>query len=273
MGVCHQGHLELGGGGHFLGDELHHGFGLLLRAFHDQFVVNLEHQPGGQIFLLHPVPNPDHRQLDDIRGGALDGGVQRHALGPGTDIEIGAFQLRQTAAAAIAGFHIALFPGVLHHVFHIGLHAGVVAQIAVDIRPGFLPGDADVPGQREIGDAIDNAEVHGLGTAAHLGGDFLGGDAEYCSCGNGVEILAGTECILHGLVIGNIAEYPQLDLAVVRVHQYTARGGDEHLANFAAQFRANGDVLEVGIGGAQPAGGSDHVLKGGVNSSVGTDDL
>ena len=123
---------------------------------------------------------------------------------------------------------------MLHHVLHIGFHAGVVAQIAVDIRPGFLSGDADVPCQREIGDAINNAEVHGFGAAAHLRRYLLRCYAEYRGGGNGVEILAGTEGVLHGFVVGNIAEDPQLNLAVVCIYQYTARLGDEHFSDFAA---------------------------------------
>ena len=65
----------------------------------------------------------------------------------------------------------------------------------------------------------------------------------------------------------------QLNLAVVCSYQYTARLGDEHFSDFAAQLCTNRDVLEVGVGGAQATGGSDHVLEGGVNPPVGANDL
>ena len=48
MGVGYQGNLELGGGGHFLGNQLHDRFRFLYRAFHNQLIVDLEHQSGGK---------------------------------------------------------------------------------------------------------------------------------------------------------------------------------------------------------------------------------
>ena len=48
-------------------------------TFHDQFVVHLEQQP--RACFRERVVQPDHRELDHVRGAALHGRVDRRALG------------------------------------------------------------------------------------------------------------------------------------------------------------------------------------------------
>ena len=64
-----------------------------------------------------------------------------------------------------------------------------------------------------------------------------------------MEVLPGTEGLLHHLVAGDVSQQPQLDLGVVGVHQQVPRRRHEHPAHLAAQLRAGGDVLEVGLRG------------------------
>ncbi len=230
--------------------------------------MDLQKKAGFREFLPEGVLHPNHGQLDDIRGGALNGGVQGDPLGGAADVKVAAFQLRNIPAAAVKGLGIANLPGVRHHPLHIGPDAVVVVQVVVDIGPGLIAEDADVLRQGEFRDPVDNAEVHGLGMAALEGRHRLRGHAEYLGRGGGVDIRAGAEGLLHGLVPGNMGKDPQLNLAVVRVHQDAAGFRHEHLPDFRPQVRADGDVLQVGLGGAQPPRGGDQVLEGGVDAAV-----
>ena len=92
--------------------------------------------------------------------------------------------------------------------------------------------------------------------------------SEHLSGGGGVDILAGAESLLHGLVVGNMGQHPQLDLAVIRIHQHTAGLGDEHLADLSPKIGAHGNVLQIRLGGRQPPGGGDQVLERGVDPAV-----
>ena len=91
--------------------------------------------------------------------------------------------------------------------------------------------------------------------------------------GDGVEILPGPERLLHGPVAGDMGQKPQLNLTVVRIHQHTAWSGHEHPPQLAPQFGAGGDILQVGLCGAQPPRGRDRHLKAGAHPSVRADDL
>ena len=77
----------------------------------------------------------------------------------------------------------------------------------------------------------------------HLLGDLIGRHAEDLRGRDGVDVLAGQKRLLHRLVVRDVREQPQLDLAVVRVDEHAAVCGDEHAAEFAAELRARGDIL------------------------------
>ena len=70
-----------------------------------------------------------------------------------------------------------------------------------------------------------------------------------------------------------MGQQPQLDLGVVRIHQHLPRRGHKHLPQLRPQLRADGDILKVRLCGAEPSGGSDGVLEGGVDPSVRSDHL
>ncbi len=104
-------------------------------------------------------------------------------------------------------------------------HAGVGGEIALHIRLGLRHGDADVLGQRKGGDAVHNAEIHRLGAASASAASPPPRHVEHLGGGDGVDVLAGQERLLHGLVAGHMGQQPQLDLGVVRIHQHIAAAG------------------------------------------------
>ena len=88
-----------------------------------------------------------------------------------------------------------------------------------------------------------------------------------------MDVLPGVKAVDHGPVPGHAGQQPQLDLGVVRIHQHPARRGHEHLPQLGPQLGADGDVLQIRLGGGQAARGGDGVLKTGVDTPVGGDDL
>ena len=117
------------------------------------------------------------------------------------------------------GLHVPILPGLGHHGLHIGLHAGEGGEVGLHIVLGLRHGDTDVLAQGVSGDAVDDAEVHGLGPAAHLVGHILRGHMEDLGGGGGMDVPSVPEGLLHGLVPGDAGQEPQLDLGVVRVYQ------------------------------------------------------
>ena len=65
----------------------------------------------------------------------------------------------------------------------------------------------------------------------------------------------------------------ELDLRVVGRHEEVAGGRDEGGADVAADGSADGNVLEVGVGGGEAAGGGADLVEGGVDAAFGVGEL
>ena len=133
--------------------------------------------------------------------------------------------------------------------------------------------DVELRGEAEGTDAVDDAEVDGLGAGAGLLVDGRGVDAEDLGGGEGVDVLAGAVGVEQERVLREVGHQAQLDLRVVGGHEQVAGRGDEGGANLAAERGADGDVLQVGVGRREPAGGGADLVEGGVHAAFGVDQL
>src|SRR5690606_37960245 len=75
------------------------------------------------------------------------------------------------------------------------------------------------------------------------------------------------------IVASEVRQEPKLDLAPVGGDQSVSRVGDEGLADPATLRGLYGRALQVRIGGDEPPGGSDGLLKGGVDAARGAVDF
>ena len=120
----------------------------------------------------HFAVQVDHGHLDDIGGGALHGHVDGHAFGSLAGQAVGRVDLGYIAPASQHGLHIAQGRGLPLGVLDIVLYARVALEIGADEKLRLLPGEVGGLLQAVAAHAVDNAEIDGLGGAAHLGGDL-----------------------------------------------------------------------------------------------------
>ena len=69
-------------------------------------------------------------------------------------------------------------------------------------------------------------------------------------------------------VPGHMGKHAQLNLGIVRVHKDAAFPRYEHLPNASAQLHAHGDILQIGLCGADASGGGNRLVEAGVNPLI-----
>ena len=154
-----------------------------------------------------------------------------------------------------------------------GADAGVALEVLLDVGAGLALVDAELRGEAEGRDAVDDAEVDGLGAVARLLVELGDGDAEDLRGGEGVDVLAGAVGVEQERVLREVGHEAQLDLRVVGGEEQVAGGGDEGGANLLAERGADGDVLQVRVGGREAAGGRADLVEGGVDAAFGVDEV
>ncbi len=119
-----QRHAEHGRAGHVLLDsrtDLVDGIG---SHFEDEFIVHL-HQQAHVVAWLDPCGHGDHGALDDVRGRALHGRIDRRALGTGAERLVTRTEVLEVKAAAEQRLHVTVAMGLLARGIHEGAHAGI----------------------------------------------------------------------------------------------------------------------------------------------------
>ena len=101
-----------------------------------------------------------------------------------------------------------------HTILQIRLDAGVALEVSPDIAARGLDGNAQVLCQAEVGDAVDDAEVHGFRGAALLLRHFIKGRMEHLRRGAAMDVRSGVEGVDQILIIA--------DLGIVRPYQYVS---------------------------------------------------
>ena len=91
-------------------------------------------------------------------------------------------------------------------------------------RSASLVRDPQLLAEAEGAHAVEDAEVDRLGRPPLLAGDQLGRDAEDDGGGGAVDVLPGGEGVDESLLVRDVGQDAQLDLAVVGDQQHLARG-------------------------------------------------
>ena len=262
-----------------LGGIFHHGashvLGLVefpLGHLEQQFVVHLEQHPCREFRPGQRRRHANHRLLDDVGGAALQRGVDGGAFGEGAHALALVVDEAQVDLAAERRQHIAVLAREVLGPLHVVADAGVTLEIFGDVFLGLLLADAELVGEAEGRDAVDDAEVDRLGAPPHQRVHALHRHAEHVGGGDGVDVVAAREGLLQGRNVGDMRQQAQLDLRIVGAEQLVAGLGDEGLADLAALLAAHRNVLQVGIGRGETArGGAGHVIRGVDAAGLGID--
>ena len=108
------------------------------------------------------------------------------------------------------------------------------------------------------------------GDAVHL----IQRNIEHFAGGAGVDVLAGGEGFAQGRDIRHVGEKAQFDLAVIGADQHIAGLGHENAADAGTFFRADRDVLQIGVVAGNAAGaGGGHGVAGVDAAGAGIDFL
>ena len=169
-------------------------------------------------------------------------------------------------AAAEDRLHIALLARGLLRRLHVVPDAGKALEIGADVVSRLLPADAELVGKPEGGDAVDDAEVDGLGPAAHHRVHALDRHAEHFGRRHRMDVLPLGESLFQLRNVRHMGHDAQLDLAVVGADELRAFRSDEGGADLAALLRAHRNVLQVGLGGGEPARGGRRQRVGRVDA-------
>ena len=102
--------------------------------------------------------------------------------------------------------HIALVLGELLRLLDVVADAGKALEIFLDVGAGLLAADAELVGEPERRDAIDDAEVDRFGAAAHIGRHALDRHAEHFRRRHGMNVEAFAKRLLQRLDAGDLGE-------------------------------------------------------------------
>ena len=168
------------------------------RHLDDQFVMHLQEQLCARHLLCQSVMDVNHRQLDEVGGGALNGRIHGNALAGCLHHFVLGVQLRDIAAASQHGADVAAFLRIFHHSLQKGGNLREGAEVVLDILLRLRLGHMDVLGEGECPHAVENTEIDSLCSASHFGRHKVLRHIKDLCGGGGVDVCTGLERLLHG---------------------------------------------------------------------------
>src|ERR1700691_5825715 len=242
-------------------NTFHHFFGQLgepgnfiLGAFEEQLVVNLQYHLRLEIFRRQTAIEFNHRQLDQVGGGALHGRVHGGALGKIAQVGLRRIDFGDLAHAAEERARDAGLARPCDLPVQEILNSAVALEILGDELRGFLLIDAELLGQAKRRQPVNHAEINNFRDAAMFARLRKRGDVENFLRGARVNVLPATKGFDEYRVAREMRENAQLDLRIIRGKKTASRRGDERGANFTAQLRANGNILQIWSRRAEASG-------------------
>ena len=102
-----------------------------------------------------------------------------------------------------------------------------------------------------------------------IGGDHQRRHAEDLRSGESVNVIAAAVGFHQQRIFREVGQQAQFDLRIVRGQQHVAGFDGEGGANLAAQFGADGNILQIRIGRRQPSRRRAGLSEGGVQAAGG----
>ncbi len=246
---------------HGLGNDAAHGVDLRAQRVDDHLVVHLQYHARAYTLREETASYLDHRYLHYIGRRALYGRVYGVAFGQRACYGVARVDVGEDAPPPEYSLDIAPLFGLLDHLVHIALDIGIRGEVTVDYLLGLLARYVETLAQTECRYAVYDAEVGGLGPPPLVVGNLVDALAVEPCRRCGVDVATLDEGFDKRIVAAQMRHEPQLDLRVIgRQQQMILIGGDEGCAYGLAKSVADRNVLQVGVGRRQPAGGRDGLI-------------
>src|SRR5512133_4007882 len=226
-------YLHLHGPRHLFFDQLFHADQFSFRDLENQFVVDLHDQAAYAALSLNPRVHADHGALDDVGCRTLNRVIDGVTPGKGQHVTVAAVDIRDRQTPAEDGGDKPILLGLTDTAVEEGDGAAVALFIGGDEILGGLAGGTQLFCQAEGALAVDDAEVDGLGLAAHLRGDHFGKQAENFGGGTGMDVFIMGEGVAENRITGQVRQDAQHDLGIVGRQDDVPRRRDEGVADQA----------------------------------------
>ena len=217
--------------------------------------MDLHEHPGAQLLRGEVIVDVEQRDLHDVGSAALDGSVQRRALGILAQHPVRAGEVGERPPAAEDGGGVAVDLGLLDRGAQVVPHRAEPVEVLHHqlLRLGLL--DAQLLGQAERRQTVDEAVRHRLHLRAHRGAHILRLHAEHARTDEPVQVFTRVERLDQAGVLGQVRHDAHLDLRVVGGQERLVAVADlERGSDAAALLRAHRDVLQVRVGAREAPG-------------------
>ena len=210
-----------------------------------------------------------HRDLDHISGSSLNGTVHGVALAVTTQGPVARIDVAEVAPPPHQGGDVAIFAGLLHHFGHVALQPVVGFKVVFDEFSGFLAGDVEFLAETIAARAVHDGEIDRFGLIAMQAGDFIVRDIENERGGGSVNVLLILKGLQHVLFTADLGNEAQLNLRIIRCQKDVVFvAGNKCFTYPRTLFCPDRDILNVRIAAAQPPGGYQSLVEGGMNASA-----
>ena len=209
----------------------------------------------------------DHRTLHDVGCRTLNRQVHRHPFGSASNLPVAAVQFRHQAPPSVHRPDDSRGAPFCERPIDERAHAGEPGKVGIDEVLRDLLGHADVLREAEGGLAIEQRVVHHFRLAPGLVAIARAVRSEDLQGRLLVKVGPAPERFDQEFVTGHMREDAELDLRIVRRDQHVAGFRDEGAPDLASELGPDGDVLQVRITAAQPAGCRHRLVEAGVNAA------
>ena len=156
---------------------------------------------------------------------------------------------------------IAFFLRLRHQSVQIPLDLRIGLKIALNVLRRLLLRDGEILAESKGADSVDDTKIDRLGIAALQIGHFVKRDVEYLRRRRPVNILCIPVCLDELLIPGQMRQYAQLDLGIIRIHKHKTGLWQKCLADQSSQLNPHRDVLEVRLRAAKASRRRDGLIE------------
>src|SRR6185312_2597711 len=259
---------ELGGVLHLVTNELAQCRDLVGRSLEYELVVHLENHDRARAAGAKRVVDAYHRDLDEIRSGALNGRVGGCTLTELAHAEVAIAELRDVSTPAEQRLHVPVLAREFDHRIQVESNAAEALEVLADESLRFGRLDAQLARQCAGTLSVNRREVDRLGARTHVRRHLFNRHVEDDRRRLSMDVSTGAEGVDECRVRGKMCEQPKLDLRIVGGDQLPPGTRDEAASDVSTELAPNWNVLKIWIARRQSPRAGDSLVERCVNTAV-----